>query len=105
MGEIPRDLLYDGEFIWVANMGSDSVSKLTLEGQQVGEFPCRGTSTESGLRWVARLGGDGGRGGCEAVHGWEDGGIFRHWGTAKRHSLRWSLHLGFGHARAYCDQD
>ena len=39
VGEIPRDLLYDGEFIWVANMGSDSVSKLTLDGLEVGEFP------------------------------------------------------------------
>ena len=62
VGEIPRDLLYDGEFIWVANMGSDSVSKLTLEGQQVGEFPAgvlpRSLAFDGSHVWVATAVGE-----------------------------------------------
>ena len=39
VGRIPRDVIFDGQHIWVANMGSDSVSKLALDGQLIAEFP------------------------------------------------------------------
>ena len=39
VGRIPRDLIFDGQHLWVSNMGSDSVSKLALDGELVGEFP------------------------------------------------------------------
>ena len=39
VGRLPRDILYDGQHVWVANMGSDSVSKLALDGRTLGEYP------------------------------------------------------------------
>ena len=62
VGEIPRDVIYDGKFIWVANTGSDSVTKLTLDGQQVGEFPAgvlpQSLAFDGSYVWVATAFGE-----------------------------------------------
>ena len=39
VGHTPRDLAFDGRHLWVVNLNSDSVTKLSLDGQTVGEFP------------------------------------------------------------------
>ncbi len=39
VGHTPRDLAFDGRNLWVVNLGSDSVTKLSLDGLRVGEFP------------------------------------------------------------------
>ena len=39
VGRTPRDLVFDGQHMWVTNMWSDSVSKLALDGRTVSEFP------------------------------------------------------------------
>ena len=39
VGRFPVDLAFDGSHLWVVNLGPDSISKLNLHGQTVGEFP------------------------------------------------------------------
>ena len=62
VGRIPRDLLFDGRYIWVANMGSDSVSKLDLDGQLIGEFPAgslpQALAFDGSNLWVTTATGD-----------------------------------------------
>ena len=81
VGRIPRDVIFDGQHIWVANMGSDSVSKLALDGQSVGEFPAgtlpQALAFDGSNLWVTtaigevlKLSTDG-----EALSGFNVGGI------------------------------
>ena len=39
VGRFPRDLAFDGRHLWVVNLGSESVTKLSRDGQTVGDFP------------------------------------------------------------------
>ena len=45
-GNFPRALAFDGHHVWVVNLTSNSVSKITREGQTVGEYPA-GTLPQS----------------------------------------------------------
>ncbi len=38
VGRLPRDIVFDGQHVWVASMGSDSVTKLAPDGRFLGEF-------------------------------------------------------------------
>ena len=61
VGEIPRGLIFDGRFIWVAAMGSDSVSKLDLDGRLAGSFPAgllpQDLAFDGSHLWVANADG------------------------------------------------
>lgn len=39
VGRFPRELAFDGRHLWVVNLGSESLTKLTLDGQTVDELP------------------------------------------------------------------
>ena len=39
VGRFPTELVFDGRHVWVVNLGSDSVTKLALDGRSLGEFP------------------------------------------------------------------
>ncbi len=62
VGRIPRDVIFDGRHIWVANMGSDSVSKLDLDGQLIAEFPAgslpQALAFDGSNLWVTTATGD-----------------------------------------------
>ncbi len=57
VGLTPTDLVYGGGHIWVVNMMSNSVSKLTADGHTVGEFPAgtlpRAVAYDGNSIWVS----------------------------------------------------
>jgi len=42
VGNSPRGICFDGEYIWVSNWVSDNLTKLRIDGSLVGTYPVGG---------------------------------------------------------------
>ncbi len=62
VGQAPRGLAYDGESMWIANSGDNTVSRISLNGVTLGTYPVGSVPVEVAYDgvfiWVANAGND-----------------------------------------------